>query len=128
MGLKKKWKKKNIVRPFLTQSDSPSRKRLFSTGIFFDWILLALPLIFSRVDFIVFLLFLEAVGVREYCCCMAVESRLAALLRAFFASNACFTREEPSFQRIGGVGLSRKPRSYIRDVALSRETPKLQQA
>ena len=51
------------------QSDSAaSRKRPFSTGLFFDWILLVLLLIVSRVDFIVFVLFLEAVGVREYCC------------------------------------------------------------
>ena len=43
---------------------------------------------------------------------MAVENRLAALsavLRAFFASNACFARDEPSSKRVGGVGLSRKP-------------------
>ena len=56
------------------QSDSASRKRpgpfrldFFSTGI-----LLVLLLIVSRVDFIVFVLFLEAIGVREYCC-TAVE-------------------------------------------------------
>ena len=43
---------------------------------------------------------------------MAVENRLAALsavLRAFFASNACFACDEPSSKRVGGVGLSRKP-------------------
>ena len=43
--------------------------------------------------------------------CMAVENRLAALSavhRAFFASNACFARDEPSSKRVGGVGLSRK--------------------
>ena len=50
---------------------------------------------------------------------MAVENRLAALsavLRAFFASNACFARDEPSSKRVakhallakGGVGLSRR--------------------
>ena len=50
------------------QSNSASRKRPFSTGLFFDWILLVLLLIVSRVDFIVFVLFLDAVGVREYCC------------------------------------------------------------
>ena len=44
------------VLPFLTQSDSASRKRPFSTGLFFDWILLVL-LIVSRVDFIYFVLF-----------------------------------------------------------------------
>ena len=31
------------------------------------------------------------------------------MLRAFFASNACFTRDEPSSKRVGGVRLSRKP-------------------
>ena len=43
---------------------------------------------------------------------MAVENRSAALpavIRAFFASNACFGRDEPSSKRVGGVGLSRKP-------------------
>ena len=50
------------------QSDTTSRKRPFSTGLFFDWIILVLLLIVSRLDFIVFVLFLEAVSVREYCC------------------------------------------------------------
>ena len=50
------------------QSDSASRKRPFSTGLFFDWILHVLLLIVSRADFIVYVLYLEAVGVREYCC------------------------------------------------------------
>ena len=58
----------HCIRPFLMQSDSASRKRPFSTGLFFDWILVVLLRIVSRVDFIVFVLFLEAVGVREYCC------------------------------------------------------------
>ena len=93
------------LRPFLMQSDSASRKRPFSTGLFFDWILLVLLLIVSRVDFIVFVPFLEAVGVREYCC-TAVEIgwQLCASL---------FLREqrlgEPSSQWVGGFGLSRKP-------------------
>ena len=34
-----------MVRPFLTQSDSASRKRPFSTTRFFDWILLVFLLI-----------------------------------------------------------------------------------
>ena len=42
----------------------------------------------SRVDFIVFVLFLEAVGVREYFC-MAVENRLAVLC---FARSSRATR------------------------------------
>ena len=121
-GLLQKW----TFRPFLTQSDSASRNLPFSTGIFFHWILLVL-LIVSRVDFIVFVLFfLEAIGVKEYYC-MALETRLAALvLRAFLASNACFTRDQPLSKRVGGVGLSRKPQSYVRGVALSREPPKQQ--
>ena len=59
---------RRTIRPFLTQSDPASRKRPFSTGLLFDWILLVLLVIVRRVDFIVFVLFLEAVGVREYCC------------------------------------------------------------
>ena len=49
----------------------------------------------------------------------------SSVRRAFLASNACFTRDEPSSKRAGGVRLSRKP---PRGVALSREPPKLQQA
>ena len=59
----------------------------------FDWILLVLLLIISRVDFIVFVLFLEAVGVREYCC-TAGE----------IGWQVC-----ASSQRVGGFGLSRNP-------------------
>ena len=33
----------------------------------------------------------------------------SSVLPAFFASNACFARDEPSSKRVGGVGLSRKP-------------------
>ena len=44
---------------------------------------------------------------REYCG-MAVESRLVEL-RTFSASNACFARDEPLSNRVGGVGRSRKP-------------------
>ena len=50
----------------------------------FDWTFFRLDssgrssYLVSRVDFTVFVLFSEAVGVREYCC-MAVEDRLAAL-------------------------------------------------
>ena len=51
-----------------------SRKGLFPTGLPFDWILPGLLLIVSRVDFIVFVFFLEAVGVRGYCCMALVPS------------------------------------------------------
>ena len=93
-----------IIRPFLTQSDSASRKRSFSTGIFPDWILLVL-LIVSRVDFIVFVLFLEAVGVREYCC-------TAGEIGWQLCASRCLREQrldEPSSQRFGGFELSRKP-------------------
>ena len=87
------------------QSYSASRKRPFSTGLFFDWILLVLLLIVSRVDFIVFVLFLEAIGVREYCC-TAVEI-------GWQLCSSRLLREqrlgEPSSQRVDGFGLSRKP-------------------
>ena len=45
-------------------------------------------LIVSRVDFIVFVLFLEAVGVREYCCTAVWQSKSvgSSVLRAFSAS------------------------------------------
>ena len=110
------------------QSGSASRKRPFSTGLFFDWILLVPLLIVSRVDDIVFVLFLEAVCVREYCC-MAVENRLAALCfarssRAKRASRA--TNVRPS--GLVALGLAESHQSYVRGVALSREPPKLQQA
>ena len=116
------------LRPFITRSDSASQKRPFSTGLFSDWIILVLLLIVSRVDFIVFVLFLEAVGVRE-CCCVAVENRLAALcfaryLRATRASRA--TNLRPSW--LVALGLAESRQSYVRGVALSREPPKPQQA
>ena len=93
------------VRPFLIQSDSASRKRPFSSGLFLDWNLLVLLLIVSRVDFIVFVLFREVVRVREYCC-TAVEI-------GWQLCASCFLREQrldkASSQRVSGFGLSRKP-------------------
>ena len=86
------------------QSDSASRKRPFSTGLFFDGILLVL-LIVSRVDFIVFVLFLEAVGVREYCCTAGEIGRQLCASRCLREQR----RDEPSSQRVGGFRLSRKP-------------------
>ena len=117
-----------LIRPFLIQSDSASRKQPFSTGHFVDRILLILLLIVSRVDFIVFVLFLEAVGVREYCC-MAVENRLAALCfaRSSRATRAsCATNLCPS--GLVALGSAESRQSYVRGIALSREPPKLQQA
>ena len=78
---------------------------------FFDWILLAF-LIVTRVDFIFFVLFLEAVGVREYCCTAAWQhkNRLAALCfgRSPRATRAsCATNPRPS--RLVALDLSQKP-------------------
>ena len=88
------------------QSDTASRKRPFSTGLFFDrWILLVLLLIVSRVDFRVFVLFLEAVGVGEYCC-------TAGEIGWQLCASRCLREQrldEPSSQRVGGFELSRKP-------------------
>ena len=87
------------------QSHSASRKRPFSTGRFFDWILLVLLLIASRVHFIVFVLFLEAVGVREYCC-------TAGEIGWQLCASRCLREQrldKPSSQRVGGFRLSRKP-------------------
>ena len=92
-------------RPFLMQSDSASRKRPFSTGLFFDWILLVLLLIVSRVDLIVFVLFLQAIGVSEYCD-TTVEIGWQLCASRFLREQRL---DEPSPQRVGGFGFSRKP-------------------
>ena len=114
--------------PFLIQSDSASRKRPFWTGHFLDWILLVLLLIVSRVKLKVFVLLLEAVGVREYCC-MALESRLSALC---FARSSRATRAsratDPRPSGLAALGLAESRQGYVRGVALSREPAKLQQA
>ena len=70
------------------QSDSVGRKRPFSIGLFFDWIILGLLFIVSRVDFIVVVLFLEAIGVSEYCC-RAAETTVVWKLCA-----SCVLREQ----------------------------------
>ena len=98
------------------QSDSASRKRPFSTGLFFDWILLVL-LIVSRVDFIVFVLFLEAVGVREYCCTKQSKSVGSSVLRAFSASNGS---ANPRPSELVALDFAESRQSYVRGVALSR--------
>ena len=115
-----------VQRPFLIQSDSASRKRPFSTGLFFDWILLILVIV-SRVDFVVFVLIIEAVYVRE---CTAVwrstENRLAALC---FARSSRATRASRAANfRLSGLvalGLAESRQGFVRGVALSREPPKL---
>ena len=51
---------------------------LFPTGFFFDWIILGLLIFRQSSRFSIFVLFLETVGLSEFCC-MAVESPLEAL-------------------------------------------------
>ena len=88
------------------QSDSASRKWPFLVDwTFFDWILLVLRLIVGRVYFIVLVLFLEAVGVREYCC-TAGEIGWQLCASRFLCEQRL---DEYSSQRVGGFGLSRKP-------------------
>ena len=81
-----------MLRPFLTQSYSASRKGPFSTGLVFDWTLLP-----------------RGGWCEGVLLCGSRKSVGSSVLRAFFASNACFARDEPSSRRVGGVGLSRKP-------------------
>lgn len=92
-------------------------------------------LIVSRVDFRVFVVFVAAVGVREYCyylyeyCGMEGESRLEALYfvrcpratRALRATNAL-----PS--GLLSLDLAESRQRYVRGAALNREPPKLRQA
>ena len=112
-----------LIMPFLMQSDSASRKRSFSTGLFFDWILLVLLLIVSRVDFIVFVLFLEAVGVRSTAVQQS-KSVGSSVFRAFPASNGS---ANPRPSQLVALRLAESRQSYVRRVALSREPPKQQQ-
>ena len=98
-------RQKPNFRPFLKQSDSASRKRPFLTGLFFDWILMVLFLIAIRVDFLFFVLFVEAVGVREYCC-TAREIDWQPCASRFLREQRL---DEPSSQRVGGFGLRPQP-------------------
>ena len=66
---------------------------------------MVLLLIVSRVDFIVFVPFLEAGGVRGYCC-TAVEIGWQLRAPRFFRDQRL---DETSSQRVGGFEFSRKP-------------------
>ena len=76
----------------------------------------------------VFVLFLEAVGVRGYCC-MALQNRLASLC---FARSSRVTRASLATNlRPSGLvalGLVESRQSYVSGVALSREPSQLKQA
>ena len=92
---------------------------------FFNWILLVLVLIVSRVYFIVFVLFLEAVGVRKYCCTVQAKSVGSSVLPAVSACNGS-TNLRPS--ELVALVVAESRQSYGRGLALSRESPHLQQA
>ena len=64
----------------------------------FDWT-------YSRADFIVLVFFLEAVGVREYCCTAVLIGWQLCASRSLREQRL----DEPSSQRVGGFGLSGKP-------------------
>ena len=74
----------------------------------FDWILLVLLLIVSRVDFIVFVLFLEAVSTTALKKAKSVGS---SMLRAVSASNGS-TNLRPS--ELVALGLAKSRQSYSR--------------
>ena len=101
-----------------------SQKGPFPTGFFYDLNLLGLLLVVSRVSSRhhkkVFMLFVEALGVREYRCMVRNSRQKVLCIRAFSASNACFARDEPlsKSMRVGGVGLDRKPPALRTFVAL----------
>ena len=60
---------------------------------------------------------------REYCC-TAGESVGSSVLGAFSASNGS---ANPRPSELVALGLAESRQSYVRGVALSRESPKLQQ-
>ena len=124
-------KKVESKKPFFDCVRKPdlglSRKRPFSTGVFFDWIPLILFLVVSRVDFIVFVLFREVVCVREYCCVAVEIGWQLCFARSSLATRASrATNLRPS--ALVALGLAESRQSYGRGVALSREPAKLQQA
>ena len=114
--------------PFLTQSDSTSRKGPFSTGLFSNWIILVL--IVSRVDFYSCCALPRGCrcdGVLLYCC-MAVEKRSAALCLPIPREQRVLRARRILIQ----AGwwrwtLAESRQSYVCGVALSREPQKLQQ-
>ena len=58
----------------------------------------------------------------------ARKSVHSSVLGAFFASDACFTRDEPSSKRVGGVGLGRKPPKATAGVAVVGKTASITRA
>ena len=105
-----------------------SRKGSFPPGFSFNWIFQALLLTVNRADFLVFVLFLKAIGVREYCC-MAVECRLQALCFVHFPRATRASRATSSCRSgLVALDLAESRQSYIRGIALSRGPRKLQQA
>ena len=89
---------------FLCSRISPVENGPFRLNVLFHWSLLVL-LIVNRVDFKFFVLFIEEVNVREYCC-TEVETGWQLCALRFLGEQRL---GEPSSQRVGGFGLSRKP-------------------
>ena len=111
----------------LSSIEDGEKKDLWFSNSQRDKVLLVLLLIFSRVNFIVFVLFLGVVGAREYCC-KALENGLAAL---YFARSPRATRASRSTNsrpcELVASGLAESRQSYVRGIVLSREPSKLQQ-
>ena len=83
------------------QSDSASRNGSFSTGLFSTGFFGSFCLSSVESTFFVVVIFLEAVGVGEYCC-MALKNRLAAL---------CFARSSRATP--GSRATNLRPRGLV---------------
>ena len=110
------------TRPFsYTVGFRKSKTALFD-WICFGWILLVFLLIVSLLEFIAFVLFLEAVGVST------AERQSKSVDRSVpraFSTSSCSTNPRPS--ELVAFGFAESRQSYVRGVSFSREPPKLQQ-
>ena len=95
--------------------------------LFFDWILLVLLLIVSRVDIIVFAFFLEAVVRSEEVLPDGSRKSVGSSASRVLREQRVLALDEPSSHLVA-LGLAESRLRYVRGVALSREPPKLQQA
>ena len=83
--------------------NGPFRLNIFSTGFFWSFFSSSVESIYSFCA-------LPRGGWCEGVLLYGTRKSVGSSVhRAFFASNACFTRDKPSSKRVGGVGLSRKP-------------------
>ena len=114
-------------RPFLIHTFGfRQSKRAVFDWTFFDWNLAVFSSYRQSSRFYIFLLFfLEAVGVREYCCTAVPIGWQLWDSRAFSARNGSLN---PRPSELVALGLAESRQRYVCGVALSREPPKLQQA